>query len=98
VDYTAENILIAANHPCFEGHFPQHPVFPAVAQIDLVLDHLQKIREQPPIVIAITKAKFPAPILPETSVHLHLKIEDSIVFWRIFSSHQTYSQGTIQLA
>jgi 3-hydroxymyristoyl/3-hydroxydecanoyl-(acyl carrier protein) dehydratase len=98
VDFTVENILIPADHPCFEGHFPGHPVFPAVAQIDLVLDYLQKKWDRDLTIQEIRKAKFPAPILPDTVLHMSLKIQDDIVFWRIFGVDKTYSQGTFQVA
>jgi 3-hydroxymyristoyl/3-hydroxydecanoyl-(acyl carrier protein) dehydratase len=97
VDFTVENILIPPDHPCFEGHFPGHPIFPAVAQLDLVFDHLQRILNRSLTPGEIRKAKFPAPILPGTLVHLALKVEDHTVFWKIFAADKTYSQGTVQL-
>jgi 3-hydroxymyristoyl/3-hydroxydecanoyl-(acyl carrier protein) dehydratase len=97
VDFTVENILIPKDHPCFEGHFPGHPIFPAVAQLDLVLDHVQTIMERNLTISEIKKAKFPAPILPGTLVHLALKVQDHTVFWKIFVDDKTYSQGTIQV-
>jgi 3-hydroxymyristoyl/3-hydroxydecanoyl-(acyl carrier protein) dehydratase len=97
VDFTVENILIPADHPCFEGHFPGHPVFPAVAQIDLVMDLLQKQSGRKRDAVGITKAKFPAPILPGSHVHVFLRIEDQTVSWRIFGNDYTYSVGTVQL-
>lgn len=97
MDFTVENILIPPDHPCFEGHFPGHPIFPAVAQLDLVLDHLQRILDRSLTPGEIRKAKFPAPILPGTLVNLSLKVQDHTVFWKIFAMDKTYSQGTVQL-
>jgi hypothetical protein len=42
-------------------------------------------------------AKFPAPILPETHVNLALKVQDQMVFWKIFADDKNYSQGTVQV-
>ena len=95
MDFTAEDILIPAEHPCFKGHFPGHPIFPAVAQIDLVLDQLQRFWNHPLTVLDVRKAKFPAPILPDTIVHISVKIQDDTVLWRIFGHDKTYSQGTL---
>lgn len=98
MDFTVENILIPADHPCFEGHFPGHPIFPAVAQLDLVLDNLQRIMQRSLTLNEIKKAKFPAPILPDTRVHLSLKVEEDTAFWRIFMDDKTYSQGMVQVS
>ena len=95
MDFTVENIVIPADHPSFEGHFPGHPIFPAVAQLDLVLDHLQSLMQRSLTLMEIKKAKFPAPITPGIQVHLALKIQDHMVFWQIFGEQKTYSQGTI---
>lgn len=97
MDFTVENILIPADHPCFEGHFPGYPIFPAVAQLDLVLDQLQKVMQRSLTLSEIKRSKFPAPILPGMRVHLALKVEGSTVFWKIFSDDKTYSQGTVQV-
>ncbi|HET9240582.1 MAG TPA: hypothetical protein VFO10_25180 [Oligoflexus sp.] len=96
MDFTVENILIPADHPCFDGHFPGHPIFPAVAQLDLVLDHLQRILDQSLTLSEVRKAKFPAPILPGTRVHLSLKVQDHTAFWKIFADDKIYSQGMVQ--
>lgn len=97
MDFTVENILIPADHPCFEGHFPGHPVFPAVAQIDLVLDELQKFMKRDLTLVAIRKAKFPAPIAPGTVIDISLKYQHPMVFWQIFGTDKTYSLGTVQI-
>ncbi len=96
MDFTAEDILIPADHPCFEGHFPGHPVFPAVAQMDLILDHLLPRWNQNAVLVSIHKAKYPAPIAPGASVSIALRIEDDKVYWRIFGKEKTYSQGMLQ--
>ncbi|WP_141731491.1 3-hydroxyacyl-ACP dehydratase [Oligoflexus tunisiensis] len=98
VDFTAKDIVIAADHPCFAGHFPGHPIFPAVAQIDLVLDLLQKHCNQPLTAVEISKAKFPAPIVPGTTIHVAIKRQDQMVTWQILNSDRIYSTGTLKIA
>ena len=95
MDFTVENILIPADHPCFEGHFPGYPIFPAVAQLDLVLEHLQTIMQRSLTLCEIKKAKFPAPILPGSCVDLALKVQDDTAFWKIFALDKIYSQGMV---
>lgn len=95
MDFTAEGILIPADHPCFEGHFPGHPIFPAVAQIDLLLEVLQERWQKKLTLLEIRKARFPAPIGPNTSLHVSLKVQDNLVLWRIFDNDKIYSTGTL---
>jgi 3-hydroxyacyl-[acyl-carrier-protein] dehydratase len=97
VDFTVKDIVIAADHPCFAGHFPGHPIFPAVAQIDLVLDLLEKHLGQPLIAHEISKAKFPAPIVPGSTLHVSIKGQDQIVTWRIFGAEKIHSSGTLKI-
>jgi 3-hydroxymyristoyl/3-hydroxydecanoyl-(acyl carrier protein) dehydratase len=97
VDFTVENILIPADHPCFEGHFPGHPVFPAVAQIDLLQEIISQQLGRDVIILEIRKAKFPAPILPGTLVHISFKPQHPMVLWQIFEKGKTYSQGCLRI-
>jgi 3-hydroxyacyl-[acyl-carrier-protein] dehydratase len=95
VDFTADGILITGDHPCFEGHFPGHPIFPAVAQIDLVLVLLQERWRQDLLIVEIRKAKFPAPLLPDAIVSISVKIQDRTVFWHMLGNGKTCSSGTL---
>ena len=97
VDFTVDDILIPADHPCFEGHFPDHPVFPAVAQIDLLTDLLCQRLGQEIIVTEIRKAKFPAPILPNSRLRVQVHIQDNGVTWQIAVADRVCSSGWLQL-
>ncbi len=39
---TVEPLLIAPDHPAFDGHFPGMPIFPGAALLDLTLDVIQR--------------------------------------------------------
>lgn len=95
MDFTVENILIPADHPCFEGHFPGHPVFPAVAQIDLLQKVISQKLGQEVIVTEVRKAKFLSPILPDMSLHVSCQIQKDFVAWRISSNEKVCSSGNL---
>jgi acyl-coenzyme A synthetase/AMP-(fatty) acid ligase len=40
----SEPLPIAANHPAYAGHFPQHPVFPGAGLLDAALAAIQRAR------------------------------------------------------
>jgi len=55
--------VIAADHPCLDGHFPGDPIVPGVLLLDMMRLLLQQW--QPQLCIsAIAKAKFHHPLRP----------------------------------
>ncbi len=64
--------------PYFDGHFPEHPILPAIAIIDLNLELIKKITSNPNLLVAhIATAKFLTPIFPNEIVSIHLnKLND----------------------
>ncbi|MDQ6991752.1 MAG: hypothetical protein Q9M11_08490 [Mariprofundaceae bacterium] len=64
---------IRASHPCFEGHFPGFPVFPAVGQLSLLAEVVSLLHGESCVIIAISAAKFFRPIIPDTMIMVELK-------------------------
>jgi len=64
--------FIAADHPCFEGHFPAFPVFPAVGQLSLLVEALGMFHDRACEITAIPVAKFLSPVGPDTAVTVEL--------------------------
>jgi 3-hydroxymyristoyl/3-hydroxydecanoyl-(acyl carrier protein) dehydratase len=65
---------VASDHPCLAGHFPGHPVVPAVLLLERVADALREHLGG----IAITgapSAKFLAPVLPQQTLQVHLRAD-----------------------
>ncbi|HMN68164.1 MAG TPA: hypothetical protein PKC28_06455 [Bdellovibrionales bacterium] len=63
---------VPEDSPYFAGHFPNHPVFPAVAIVDasvyLLTEYLRK-----PDPRSVPSAKFMSPITPGQNVRVELK-------------------------
>jgi 3-hydroxyacyl-[acyl-carrier-protein] dehydratase len=88
-------IYLHADHPCFDGHFPGHKIFPAVAQLDLVLDLLSQALGRDFSISSIQKAKFPAPIAAANSVQIQIKWQTESLIWTIHSQNILCSTGTL---
>lgn len=62
-DYTATGV-IAPDHPCLAGHFPGHPVVPAVVLLDFAAGALGQALGRPVRLAGVPAAKFLNPLAP----------------------------------
>ncbi len=72
-DLFTHSIDIPVNHPCFEGHFPDFPVFPAVGQLTLLTEAISMFHGGPCVITSIPVAKFLSPLGPGVSVTIELQ-------------------------
>ena len=91
IDYKKNDYLIAQknvsnNEPFFQGHFPNHPVFPgvlileAMAQATALLDFKSNERNDPDLLyyfVGIDKARFKKPVYPGDILILEVKLIQS---------------------
>ena len=65
------DFIIPKDFPYFEGHFPNNPIVPAIAFIDLSENILFKILDPKKVKIEkIKKAKFTEVILPQDKIRI----------------------------
>jgi 3-hydroxyacyl-[acyl-carrier-protein] dehydratase len=74
---------VTANEPCFQGHFPEHPIMPGVLIIEamaqasatLVVQSLQGVTSDTHIVyfMTIESARFRKPVGPGDQLHIKVK-------------------------
>ena len=62
-----------AQHAVFAGHFPEHPVLPAVTQILMAQMTLEEALGGPLELAAVPQAKFTAPLGPDAVVELRVQ-------------------------
>ena len=82
-DYSGIGIKnVTFNEPCFQGHFPERPVFPGVLMIEGMAQTAGVIgimsvtgTEKPRAVyfLTIDKCKFRKPVLPGDTIEYHMK-------------------------
>ena len=66
-----QSFCFAADSAVFAGHFPEHPVLPAVVQVLMVQVVLEAIGQQAELA-SVPQAKFLAPLGPDTDILLTL--------------------------
>ncbi len=67
--------------PYFQGHFPNQPVLPAVAVIDLVLHLISQVHSQDYKFKNIKSAKFAAVISPNDELEVQMTYNKSKELW-----------------
>jgi 3-hydroxyacyl-[acyl-carrier-protein] dehydratase len=63
---------VPPSHPAFEGHFPGHPVLPAVAVLAMILEAVRAERGPQAWISSIPSARWRRPIRPGDVVEVGL--------------------------
>ena len=80
-DFLRAQKNVSNNEPCFQGHFPDYPVFPgvlileAMAQATALLDFKSNERDRDNLLyyfVGIDKARFKKPVFPGDEVYSHV--------------------------
>lgn len=66
-------VPIPASHPAFTGHFPEDPVFPGVALLDLVLCALRERRSDRLYITTIRSVRWRALVRPGQVLDLNAR-------------------------
>ena len=88
---------VRESNPYFSGHFPGFPVFPAVAQMELVIRFGSRYLGTGTAVSMIKRIKFVNPIHPPLSILLLIEKQNNAINFNISSSSggTVYSMGTV---
>lgn len=93
---TVTDILIAADHPAFAGHFPDLPIVPGVVLLDEVLSAIATKAGVPCDRCILSAVKFKAVVRPGQALTLRFEFSgpDSVRF-ELDSADQPVATGTI---
>lgn len=69
-------VRVPANSPWFDGHFPEAPVLPGVAQLGMVHDLLCRTVDRPLPVAQVSRVRFKQMICPDQTLILTVKTGD----------------------
>jgi 3-hydroxyacyl-[acyl-carrier-protein] dehydratase len=90
--------LFAANSAVFAGHFPGHPVLPAVTQILMAQMTLEDALGNPLNLCAVVQAKFTAPLGQDAVIELRVQEGRRAGLWdcALYSAGQPASRFSIE--
>ena len=90
---------IPDSSPYFDGHFPQFPILPAVAQMELVIRFASRYFGTPVTLSEIRRIKFTSLIQPNMRLLLKLVKKENALAFNISSpkGETAYSNGTVVL-
>jgi len=90
---------VAADMPCFTGHFPGMPVMPAVAQIEMIQALLQQQAKWKTVIAGGSGLKFSGRIPPGAclTIRLQRRPGDELDF-SVQHDTRVVSRGRLQLA
>ena len=77
MDVFEVTLAIAASHPAMAGHFPGHPVVPAVVILNEVATAAAAFEEAPIYIRSVDSAKFLSPLQPGQTFTILLRRVDS---------------------
>jgi len=94
------HIRFPANSPWFEGHFPEAPVLPGIAQLGMVHDLLCRTLDQVLPVTQVSRVRFKQMIHPDQALVLTIKTGDknSSHSFRISGDEGLICSGLIRLS
>lgn len=89
-------LRIAPDHPAFAGHFPGHPVIPAVMLLAEVLAAVEASTSRPPSSWTVVSAKFLRAAGPDCDLALvHETLPTGRVRFEIRSGDELVSSGEL---
>jgi 3-hydroxymyristoyl/3-hydroxydecanoyl-(acyl carrier protein) dehydratase len=91
-------LRIDANHPSLPGHFPGQPIVPGVVLLDCVLQEAERWLQRPVRVVALPNAKFTAPLLPDQTAELLLKLDAEELRFILSRDGAAIAQGLFRIA
>jgi len=91
------HVDVMKDNASFEGHFPNFPIFPAVAQLALLQQAVEAYQQKDCELIELPMVKFLQPISPDTHIVIELEMkEHGCMNFLIASEQQTFAKGKLR--
>lgn len=91
------SLIFPKNCNFFDGHFPDFPILPGVAQLFFAKEFVRDIFNLNFVPQKVKKVKFSSIIKPEMKVKLRLERGENSVDYKFFDDEKVFSSGTFVL-
>ena len=96
---TEEPLAIAPDHPAYRGHFPGHPILPAVVLLGEALAVVSRDTATEATAWTVSQAKFPRGVTPGTPLAIaHERTGDGAIRFQIRSPDGVVASGVFARA
>ena len=85
----------------FDGHFPNMPILPGIAQLTLVVDLLKRALKRPVVIQSVSRVRFKQMIRPDDTIAVSLSPTDkdaATYGFRLFNGSELVCSGAITIA
>ena len=91
------DLVIAADHTCFAGHFPGYPILPGVVQVGWAVNCAAELHGFASGLEKLERVKFMRPIFPGMHITLHLSVDTGSkkVRYEYRDATTCYASGTL---
>ena len=93
------SVTVGDDSPWFSGHFPDNPILPGIAQLNIIAEVIALSRQENLCIKTLRRVKFKKIVQPGERLELHIltKDETNHYTFRITSELQDVCSGTISL-
>ncbi len=93
-------VTVSDGSPWFTGHFPDNPILPGIAQLNMIAEVIALARQENLCIKALRRVKFKKIVQPgeRLEIHVSTKAKTNQYTFRITSEMQDVCSGTISLA
>ena len=89
-------LVLSAEHPAYEGHFPDAPVLPGAVLLDEVIAALESAAPGGARPWRVTVVKFSAAVRPGEPLELeHESLQSGAIRFRVLSGERTVATGML---
>lgn len=95
------DIRVPLESPWFSGHFPDNPVLPGIAQLEMVFDLIRQSTDHPIRLVAVSRVRFKQMILPEDRLRVVASAkgdQNETYSFRVLKADELVTSGAITIA
>ena len=89
-------VTIGTDHPSLAGHFPGHPVVPAVVMLGEIMDAIREMTKETIEFVGMPSAKFMSPLKPGEPLAIKLEQGDGTTEFTCATGSRLIASGSLR--